>query len=193
MKVIRAFIAVEIENPEVLRKLIRVRDAIAGVGGVKPVEDENIHLTIRFLGEVSEGTISEMKRILAGLSSVESFVMRVRGVGAFPSPSRPRVVWAGVAEGADKLRMIRSFVDRAIVEHRLRDVKPDQHGFSPHITLARVKNPRAAAKLSQLLLQLQDEDFGTTPVTSIKLKRSILTPRGPIYHDIYEVELSRGG
>jgi len=188
---IRAFIAVEIENPTVLSNLIKVRDLLAETGAdLKPVEDENIHLTIRFLGHISYTTLEVIKRILAALHDrVKPFTMHVKGVGAFPSLSRPRVVWAGVDKGSEELSAIRRFIDEEIARNRLMDVHRDQHEFSPHITLARIRSGRNIAKLIKILEQYSDYDFGESPVTQIKLKQSTLTPRGPIYKDIYVVKL----
>jgi len=189
---IRAFIAVEIENPQVLANLIKVRDALAETGAdLKLVEDENIHLTIRFLGHVSNITIEAIKRILSQAPSIVGgkFEMFVKGVGAFPNINRPRVIWAGVVEGYEPLAKLRKFIDEQIQRERLYDVHRDQHEFSPHITLARVRSGRNIAKLTQLLLQYSDYEFGRTPVTEIKLKQSILTPRGPIYKDLFVVRL----
>ncbi|NPA96093.1 MAG: RNA 2',3'-cyclic phosphodiesterase [Crenarchaeota archaeon] len=189
---IRAFIAVEIEDPSVLSKLIKVRDALVETGAdLKPVEDENIHLTIRFLGHISSVTVEAIKRILSRAPEITggSFEMVVKGVGAFPNVNRPRVIWAGVVEGCDPLARLRKYIDDSIQRERLYDVHRDQHGFSPHITLARVRSGRNLARLSQLLLQYSDYEFGRTPVTEVKLKQSILTPRGPIYKDIFSVRL----
>jgi len=189
--VIRAFIAVEIENPSVLSELIKVKNMISEIGAdVKPVEDENIHLTIRFLGEIPAPVIEDVKRILSQLPSMfHSFEMHVYGVGAFPTPSRPRVVWAGVTTGADILHQMRKFIDSEITRRGLKEVHRDQHEFSPHITLARVRSSRNILKLVQLIEQLRDYDFGITRVTAVKLKQSTLTPRGPIYRDLYVVSL----
>ena len=188
---VRAFIAVEIENPQVLSNLIKIRDMLVETGAdIKPVEDENIHLTIRFLGEISTITIEEIKRIMDTIPTIiKSFEMKVFGVGAFPTITRPRVVWAGVTEGSDKLALIRKIIDEGIVKARLYDVHKDQHAFSPHITLARVKSGRNISKLADLISRYQDYDFGVSPVTEVKLKQSTLTPRGPIYKDIYIVKL----
>ncbi len=189
---IRAFIAIEIEDPQVLANLIKVRDALVATGAdLKPVEDENIHLTIRFLGHISTVTLEAIKRILSQLPSIVGghFEMLVKGVGAFPNIARPRVVWAGVTEGVEPLIRMRKFIDEQIQRERLYDVHKDQHEFSPHITLARVRSGRNLARLSQLIEQYSDFEFGRTPVTEVKLKQSILTPRGPIYKDIFVVRL----
>jgi len=188
---IRAFIAIEIENPQVLSNLIRVRDMLVETGAdIKPVEDENLHLTIRFLGHISTVTLEEIKRILARVRDiVAKFEMHVYGVGAFPTINRPRVVWAGIKSGVEPLAKLRQFIDAEIQRAKLYDVHRDQHEFSPHITLARVRSGRNMSKLVETILRLQDYDFGVTPVTCIKLKQSTLTPRGPIYKDLYVVEI----
>jgi len=95
-EVLRVFIAIEVKDQGVSRNLIRIRDLIASSGvDVKPVEDENIHLTLRFIGEVPVGVVEEVCNVLANLKH-SRFEMRVKGVGVFPTIHRPRVVWAGV-------------------------------------------------------------------------------------------------
>lgn len=185
-ELVRSFIAVEIENREVYNKILRVRDMLAEAAGsaVKPVEDENIHITIRFLGEIDTGTLAEVKRVL-GEMSIKRFVIHVRGLGGFPDISRPRVVWVGVAEGGEELRGIRRYIDEKTRGLR---IHVDQHEFHPHITIARVKTS-LPARASQLLFSYRDEDFGYSEVSRIVLKKSTLTPRGPIYTDLFSREL----
>jgi len=115
--------------------------------------------------------------------------MKVSGVGAFPSIIRPRVIWAGVIGGVEQLAEIRKIIDEGVAKARLHDVHRDQHTFSPHITLARIRSGRNISRVVELLNQLKDYDFGVTPVTEIKLKQSTLTPRGPVYRDLYVVKL----
>ncbi len=188
---IRAFIAVEIENPQVLGRLISVKEALMSTGAdIKPVEDENIHLTIRFLGNISTITLERIKALMSEIpKSVKKFEIRIRGLGAFPNINRPRVVWAGVTEGVEELSRIRRLIDDGIAKERLYDVHRDQHEFSPHITLARVRSGRNVDKLIKVLSEYIDYDFGVSPVTKLKLKQSTLTPRGPIYRDLFVVEL----
>jgi len=186
---VRAFIAVEIENPQTLSKILKFRDEVAVSGAdVKPVEDENIHLTIRFLGEISEYTLREIQNILSTIK-MQPIYMHIRGVGAFPDIVRPRVVWVGIVKGFNELKTIRDYIDRGIAERRLVEVHRDQHEFSPHITVARVRSGRGLKALIDVINRYADHDFGETVVTKIVLKQSILTPRGPIYRDLFLVKL----
>ncbi len=188
---VRAFIAVEIEDRTTLTNIIKVRDTLTSLGlDVKPVEDENLHITIRFLGEISTHTIEGIKKILSSIPSImKSFSVTIKGIGAFPSVVRPRVIWVGITDGADELTLIRNTIDKEINRVRLNEVHRDQHGFSPHITLARVRSFKNIERFQKLYNEYQDYLFGISPVTSIKLKQSILTPQGPIYRDIFSIKI----
>ncbi len=187
-ELIRSFIAVEIENREVLNKIIRIRDMIASISrdALKVVEDENIHLTIRFLGEIDKSTLENVKKILEEAKIFKRFNIHIKGLGAFPSVARPRVIWVGVEEGFEELKKIRRFIDEKTSGLRIHS---DQHDFQPHITIARVKSS-LPPKAVQILMNYSAEDFGYSPVSKLVLKKSLLTPRGPIYTDLYIVELS---
>lgn len=183
---IRTFIAVEIKNTDVMRKLIEIRDYLLKSNAeLKLVEDENIHLTLRFIGEISSSLV---KVICAEISKIQvgRFQIHVKGVGAFPSILRPRVVWAGVEEGSDKLREL-----YLLVEERLRKlgIPREREEFIPHITLARVKGFRNIDKLTRILSELVNVDFGYTEVDEVFVKKSVLTPSGPIYSNICNVKL----
>lgn len=187
----RAFIAIEIENRDTLINIVKIRNALKDLGlDIKPVEDENIHITIRFLGEISNNTVEEIKKILLSIPTfVKSFPVTIKGVGAFPNVMHPRVIWVGITDGVDKLSSIRNFIDKEIVKMKLSDVYKDQHEFSPHITIARVKSLRNMEKFRKFYNEYQDYLFGTSPVTLIKLKQSVLTSQGPIYKDIFYVKI----
>jgi 2'-5' RNA ligase len=188
----RLFIAVEIEDRSVLSRIMEVRNQIMGLGiDAKPVEDENIHLTLRFLGDVEENLIPSIERAMEPLASIPPFKMRVRGVGVFPDLRSPRVVWVGVGEGSEMLRSIRGILDRGLRELKIYE---DEHGFTPHITIARVRGRANIDKLSMYVEENMDLDLGFSSVTRVVLKRSFLTPRGPIYSDVRRVILgSKGG
>ena len=189
MELFRVFIAVEIENEDVLRKLINFKDSLEATGAeLKVVEDENIHLTIRFIGEVPQDTVKMIQDKMKILKDIPAFTMYVKGVGAFPSVSRPRVIWAGIISGIEQLKEIRRRIESDL---RKLGIKPDTHEFVPHITLARVKGRRNIDRVIKMINAYQDYDFGETSVTKVKLKRSILRPQGPLYMDLYEVQLKR--
>jgi 2'-5' RNA ligase len=180
----RLFIAVDVEDPLVLSRLASVRDTIASAGGrFKPVETHNMHFTIRFLGEVDERLVEDIYSVLQQVV-FKPFRVRIKGVGAFPSLSRPRVIWAGVEEGLEELREIRRQVEAGV---RRLGFRPEKEDFIPHITLLRVKS-RIPPNAAKLLAEYADYEFGYIEVRVLRLKQSILTSRGPIYRTLREVE-----
>ncbi len=186
---VRVFVAVEVENLDVLKEIINARDEVlactGGGRGIKGVEDENIHLTLRFLGEVSEPLLATIKECVRGLSTFKEFEIEVRGLGAFPSPSRPRVIWVGVGLGADNLKLMRKTLESCVKGL----VQPDRAEFKPHITIARIMGSYDRGCLAEILNRYADRVFGRSRITEVKLKKSTLTPKGPIYEDLLVVKL----
>ena len=182
MAMVRLFVAVDLSS-EVRGKVIAFRDAVSNSGAdVKPVEDENLHITLRFLGEVNDGLLPEIKHNLSSLS-FSSFRIHVKGAGAFPSISSPRVIWVGVEEGSDQLKSLHDAVEELVGKYGV----SDEREFTPHITVARVRG--RASVLSKLINQWREFDFGWQTVDSVILKKSTLTPRGPIYEDLLALKL----
>ncbi len=185
----RLFVAIEVEDSSTLSRIVETRDRISGLGAdLKPVEDENIHLTLRFLGEVDETLIPSIYRAVDELSVYGSFTMRVKGLGAFPSIDNPRVIWVGVSDGSEILRSMRSALDKGLRGLRIYE---DEHGFHPHITIARIKGRSNLHLVSRFIEENLDLELGLSPVTRVVLKKSTLTPRGPVYSDLRVVSLSR--
>lgn len=181
---IRSFLAFDMDSESVLKKLTEVQTLLVRTGAdLKVVEPKNIHITIRFLGNVTPKTVEEifegMKRVL-----FVPFDVKICGAGAFPDVRYPRVVWAGITEGADKLKEIFSQL-----EPHLRGLgfAPDPKGFSPHLTIARVRSGRNKAELAKSISENVAYEFGTVRAACLRLKRSELTPKGPIYSTLKEV------
>ena len=152
---------------------------------IKLVERENLHFTVKFLGEIPDEVVDEVDRKVSALS-IRPMKVDVRGLGAFPDARRPRVVWAGVA--APDLGTISSAGQQVI--DALEGVgESDDRGFHPHITVARVRSPRNSDSLSAVLRDYSAKEFGRTEINSLKLKSSDLTPAGPIYRDLKEYAL----
>ncbi|MEM2006735.1 MAG: RNA 2',3'-cyclic phosphodiesterase [Sulfolobales archaeon] len=189
---IRLFVAVEIENTESWRRIIEFRDAIASCSidsGIKPVEDENIHITLRFIGEVSESYLPRIVGCLRVVENFKKFHISVHGAGAFPNTAKPRVVWVGVKDGAEVLKNIRNSFESCLKTI----AKEDHEEFIPHITVARIKGRYKPDCLATCLRRYEFVDFGISPVTQVKLKRSQLTPKGPIYTDVVVFRLRDDG
>ncbi|MET1160172.1 MAG: RNA 2',3'-cyclic phosphodiesterase [Thermoprotei archaeon] len=182
---LRVFIAIDIEDNTVLSNLVRARDLLLESGAdLKPVETENLHLTIRFIGETPLKIVNDICRELSKLEFAP-FKIHVKGIGVFPSIARPRVIWAGVSEGSDKLVEIHDKVEEILSKL---GIPGEREKFVPHITLARVRSPRNLSKLVKIINNMIDMDFGEYTVTHIVLKRSTLTPSGPIYNDVCSVK-----
>jgi 2''-5'' RNA ligase len=175
----RCFIAVEISDAKILDKLYSIA-SLLNIKGVKPVERENLHITLKFLGEINETVVDILKNALKKVKFMK-FNVHVYGLGAFPKVSNPRVVWAGVKEGFQELITLYNFVNEEIKSEGLRF---EEEGFHPHITLARVKYRENIKEVIKLINDYMNEDFGTFEVDHFNLKQSILTSNGPIYKDI---------
>lgn len=181
---IRTFLAFDIEDQKIIKRIAHVQAMLTKTSAdLKLVKPENIHMTIRFLGEIQPSMVDaiheEMKQI-----TFSPFQVQLEGLGAFPKPNYPRVVWAGIRKGTEELKDVFKQL-----EPRLRGlgITPDNKGFSPHLTIARVRSGRNKAKLAELLFELDDYEFGTINAECLRLKKSDLTPRGPIYSNLREV------
>ncbi len=182
MSLVRTFIAVDVESSEILGKLARVRDYIAeSQADLKPVSVENMHITLRFIGEVPLAKVQEICEALHKSVKFKPFTMRIEGIGAFPNIHRPRVIWAGVTAGALELIKLAKEVDEAL---RKAGIQPSEEKLTPHITLHRVKSLRNAPSLLKQIDSVVNEFFGEVTVDKVKVKRSILTSSGPMYNDL---------
>ena len=176
----RAFVALEV-SPAVIESLAAFQRELAASGAdIKLVERENLHFTVKFLGEIGDSDAREADSRLKRLS-LKSARVEVRGVGAFPSPARPRVVWAGVSKEQEGLVVPEA---KEVIASLDGIGERDDRPFQPHLTLARVRSPRNVQGLQSLMALNVDRSFGFADLTSLKLKSSQLTPQGPIYRDV---------
>ncbi len=182
----RSFIAIELSE-EQKNKLEEFQQALKKCGAdLKLVEKENLHLTLRFLGEITEEELEKVKKGLEKAVSGElGFIMNLKGVGVFPNPNYIKVVWVGVEKGKIEAERIAQKINKEIVVGQM-----DERGFSAHITVARVKSVRGKENLAKVLKDFQNFDFGETAVSEVKIKESKLSPKGPEYSDIFVVKLS---
>lgn len=184
----RLFVAVRIP---LFAPLVDAIAPLQHVRGVAVVAPENLHYTIRFIGDVSETMGARIQEAFAiGEVEVTPFDLEVIGLSAFPSPVTPKVVWAGVDdEGSLGLSNVAGAVDGFVDAAGLgaRD-KP----FVPHLTVARVKRAdgRGIDTVRRVLEAHQETPFGIHRVASATLVHSTLTPQGPTYTDIAEVALA---
>jgi 2'-5' RNA ligase len=151
------------------------------------VATENLHITLKFLGGVEESQIEPITTSLAVVASdVPAFDAALRGLGAFPSLHRPRVIWVGLAEGVTPMTGLASAVDQALAAI---GVPREERPFSGHVTLGRVREPRHDPALAEALTRGAACVFGEVRVEHVSLMRSDLSPRGARYTELAALPL----
>ena len=172
----RTFVAVEIQNQDVLDAIVKIQSDFKIK--TKPIPTQNMHFTLLFLGELTSESVEKVKNSLATIL-FKSFQVKFTHVGVFPDAKYPRVIWLGVdEEGARKLVEMATQVEKKIEPLGYKPDKP----FRPHLTIFRTKGK--IGDISNVLEKFKTVDLGTELVKELKLKKSILTPSGPIYSDL---------
>jgi len=183
MAVIRAFIAIDL-SAEIIQRLEEVagqlKQRLAGMQ-IRWVPVENIHLTLKFLGDVSLTNLEVLKKILLSeASNHPTFEMSVGELGAFPSLRRPRVIWVGVTAPSE-LNALQHGIES---ETARLGYQRENRGFSPHLTLGRVSRnspSQEARQIGQVLDSFKVGFLGATRVLEVYLYRSDLRPGGAVY------------
>lgn len=157
-------------------------------GKVRWVAPENIHMTVRFLGETDEDRVPKlialMNKIAPDFAAADVVIDRL---GGFPNLNRPRVIWAGLVmdEHVERMAKMARQVELAVRQLRF---EPEKKGFKPHLTLARVKDPRGVQTLAAFM-----DSYRFNPLhvrlDRLVLFKSTLTPKGSIYERLHEVKL----
>ncbi len=181
---IRSFIAFDMQNDSVLNRLAAAQKLLFQTNAdLKLVEPKNIHITVRFLGPISPAMVD---RVHGAMKNVKfsPFNVRLQGLGVFPTLNYPRVVWAGITDGAEQLKNIFEQLEPQI--HEL-GFAPDPNGFSPHLTIARVRSGANKQRLVDLIQRQEDYEFGIIRADCLRLKKSQLSPHGPTYSTLKEV------
>lgn len=169
-----------------LRSLVHaLRSTAPGVKWVKP---EQLHVTLRFLGDVENVQCNELIDAMDQETETAPFLFNLAGLGAFPNRKEPRVLWTGVNEGREQMMALAARVEKVV---RACGMPPEDRPFAPHLTLGRVKEPADFTALWQVADQM---NFAGTPVhaVDVRLIWSTLNPTGPVYRDVESFPL-RGG
>lgn len=181
----RLFIAADLE-PEIREKLVPVQQVLDR-SGVKIVDNDNVHITLKFLGEVEDRRVEPIKEALRQIK-FNSFDIHVKGVGFFPSPNHIKVAWVGVEEGNNEMSNLANQIDDKMKKVGF---KKEKKKFVAHATLARIKkiNAQEREKMLKDLEPYLNQEFGWMNVDNFTLKKSELTPKGPVYSDLEIFEL----
>lgn len=158
---------------------------------LKWVETENLHLTIKFLGEINENKLEQVKHTLThALIGLKAFTVHVSGLGVYPNWAAPRVVWLGIT-GGEPLINIHSILDKNLTSL---DINSEGRPLSPHLTIARVRkniDQATLKKISDTLAQFKVESLGSIIIDRVHLYKSVLSPAGPSYTRLHSVPLNQ--
>jgi 2'-5' RNA ligase len=183
MEEVRCFIAIEL--PDGIKRGLRELQARLGAGcsaPVKWVDPENIHLTLKFLGNVAADRLDEISLAMnEAARGTSSFSLEVKELGVFPNPRRVQVVWVGLGGEVDKLARLQQRIESNLEKLGF---PPEGRRFTPHLTLARVRDqatPSERERLGQLITETEFAAASKFMVDSVRLIKSQLTREGPIY------------
>jgi 2'-5' RNA ligase len=172
----RIFVAVELPA-DVRKKIGELIDQLKSAGAtVKWVEEQNLHLTLKFIGEVADKEIDRwLGSIEEKVGGTGAFEIKLEGMGTFPEGKQPRVVWVGVSQGQDKLENLARWLD--------------EKEFVSHATIGRIKTHKGVDKLVERVRSFKSSEFGVVRIDKILVMKSTLTPKGPVYEKIKDVIL----
>ena len=174
----RSFIAVKISSAQRNKIAELIRDFRRRDTQVKWVRPENLHVTLKFLGEVDEKILPDLYNSLEkSLTNDQIFDFNLKALGCFPNVRRPRVIWVGIDRGANNLKALAAKVDNAMAEFGF---EREKRGFSPHLTIGRVRDPQGVELVTG---QFEKIRFETEPclIDEVVFFQSILKREGPTY------------
>jgi len=187
-RTVRTFAAVEI-NAAIRGAAEDLIQSLSSAGAdVKWVEPHNMHLTLKFLGEVPSQQIPRIcDSVAKATAKVEPFEFEVRGAGAFPNAARPRTLWLGAGAGEEAMITLHGHVEKALMKLGYRK---EHRRFHPHLTIGRVRRGGPGVEqLGQLLSEQAELQAGTITVKHVVIFSSELNRTGPIYQALGRAKL----
>lgn len=187
----RLFVALEI--PAAIRATLaafiaELRELASRSGDRRPrwVRPENLHVTLKFMGEVAPAKLEGLREALAGVRSSSVVEIHFRGLGFFPDEKRPRVFWAGLA-ASPNLTTLAADVDRAVATQ---GIPPETRAFAPHLTLARFEPPGLGEPVRTAIQKNESRDFGWFRTRELHLIESKLQRSGAQYTSVHSFSFS---
>lgn len=178
----RLFVALEIPaavRDNLAAQIKELRDSSAPLADKRPrwVRPESLHVTLKFIGEVSATKLDGIRSALSAIRSDAPVDLQFRGLGFFPDEKYPRVLWAGLNASVN-LAALAVDIERAL---EAQGIAPDKRAFTPHLTLARFEPPGLHEKLRAAIQKKSDREFGTFQALEFHLIESRLKPTGAEY------------
>lgn len=179
-KAIRAFLAVD-PPEEIFREIIKIQERLRKTikGDIRWVRPEGIHLTLKFFGYVYQSDVANISLVVKNnVAGMKALTLNVRNLGAFPTVTRPRVLWLGIDGDTEALISLQAKTDTGFHEYGF---KKEERPFRPHLTLARVKEPKELVGLAEAVKKNEDYVAGSFTVNGLTLFKSDLRPTGALY------------
>lgn len=189
----RTFIAVDFpkETLNKIHEIINYFKSQTPNKALKWVSTDNLHLTLKFLGEISPDNLSQVKNIITtSLCNQTAFDIGIEGLGMYPNACKPRVIWLGITNSGP-LVAIHNKLDTAL---KAVDIQPERRDYSPHLTIARVRRKADSdivRAIGETMSQFKVDSLGTIRIDKVCLYQSKLTPEGPIYTPLLSVPLNK--
>jgi 2'-5' RNA ligase len=180
---VRCFVAVDL-SAEVRAAVADVQArlrAAAPRADVRWLDPHAFHLTLKFLGNVSDARVPAVSAALEGAVSTPPLALEARGLGGFPSARRPRVLWAGIAGGSARLVALAGEIDRAVAALGF---PPEERPFRAHLTIGRIRSPRDAGALATALEAEAATTLGAWTADEVVLYQSHLKPTGAVHEKV---------
>lgn len=185
----RAFIAVEIDLPNKQKISGLISDLKKSDADVKWVNESQMHLTLKFLGNIEENRVCDISDVLENISKdFRTFSLCLSDIGAFPNIRKPRVIWISIDKGYEELKLLADKVETGLVKLGFEKEKRE---FKPHLTLGRVKSLKNSGNMESLVGKINFQPAGEIKIDKIILFQSTLMPKGAIYAPISRFNLAR--
>ncbi len=187
---LRTFLALPLDEV-IVERLVEVQQSLASAGArVRWVDRKNLHLTIKFLGDVTDEQSPEVCRVVEKVAAqIEPFEFSVARVVSVPPAGAMRMVWVGVDEPTGRLEKLHELLEESYAEMGF---KKENRSFRPHLTLGRVKGRQNVRQLRAAVAEIAESDFGVTSINELIVFSSQLTPDGPVYSPLAKVKLGMG-
>jgi len=179
---LRTFIAIEIDPTHKQKLLHLISTLKSSNSDVKWVTEHQMHLTLKFLGNIEETKVQEISDALTSIAnSTREFTITLSNIGTFPNVKRPRVIWIGIDKGKNELKLLAGQIE---TELEKLGFPKETRDFKSHLTLGRVRSPKNLKNLTKLLTEVSFQSESAIKINKLILFQSTLTPKGAIYKKI---------